>query len=63
LSGTVLRAWWYDPRSGLSQLIGEIRNSGDATFLPPGGEPAPGNDWVLVLDDADRKYGAPGKLS
>jgi len=61
ISGSLLRAWWYDPRTGANQLIGELRNSGAATFLPPGGEPKPGNDWVLVLDDANQGYAAPGQ--
>jgi hypothetical protein len=28
-------------------------------FDPPG-EPGTGNDWVLVLDERDREWGAPG---
>ena len=56
-----LRAWWFDPRTGASHAAGEFRDQGTRSFTPPG-EPARGNDWVLVLDDAARKFRAPGLL-
>ncbi len=72
LTGKVARAYWYDPRKGTSTLIGEFAKTepgdrpadlrrGDITreFTPPAN--GPGNDWVLVLDDAARNYPAPGQ--
>ncbi|MEN9938320.1 MAG: hypothetical protein RLZZ387_4899 [Chloroflexota bacterium] len=56
VSGTTARAWWYDPRTGEASPAGELPASGTHTFAPP----ADGPDWVLVLDDAARGFGAPG---
>ena len=47
-----IRASWCDPRTGSSELVDEFTKQGDREFDPPG-EPAVGNDWVLLLDDAD----------
>ena len=58
LSGPTLRVWWYDPRQGTALDAGEISLSGSREFTPP--SRGPGNDWVLVLDDAARNYPAPG---
>lgn len=54
-----VRAWWFDPRSGKATKIGEFSNAGQHEFLPP--NPGEELDWVLVLDDASRKYPAPGQ--
>jgi hypothetical protein len=43
------RASWYNPRNGSVKKIGKYRNGGTRQFDPPG-EPAPGNDRVLILD-------------
>jgi hypothetical protein len=59
ISGKQVRAWWYDPRSGSARQIGVFANKGVLAFTPPG-SPEPGNDWVLVLDDAGKKFSAPG---
>ena len=58
LSGDALDAWWYDPRTGVAERI-------SGAFSPADGEheftcPLGGPDWVLVLDDASRGFGAPG---
>lgn len=50
-TGKQVRAHWYSPRDGQSVTIGTFNNTGQHRFDPPG-ETAPGNDWVLVLDDA-----------
>lgn len=59
IRGEAVRAWWYDPRSGDAAVIGTFANSGIQRFIPPG-TPAPGNDWVLVLDDAAQNFTIPG---
>lgn len=68
--GEYIRCWWYDPRTGEATLIDErprtATNDRDRgrddiamEFTPPSS--GPGNDWVLVIDDASRGYPAPGK--
>jgi hypothetical protein len=59
LSGKTIRGWWYDPRQGTATAIGEFEKTGFKDFTPPSS--GPGNDWVLVLDDASKNYPAPGK--
>jgi hypothetical protein len=58
VSGAKVRAWWYDPRTGKATLIGEFDGSGERKFAPP--TSGNGQDWVLVVDDASKGYGAPG---
>jgi hypothetical protein len=71
VSGTSYKAWWYDPRNGTATLIGEFprTESGDREsdvhrgdisreFTPP--TSGPGQDWVLVLDDAAKNFPPPG---
>jgi hypothetical protein len=60
ISGKQARAWWYDPRNGSATEIGIFENKGERAFEPPG-DAAPGNDWVLVLDDTEASFNAPGK--
>lgn len=61
LSGERVKAWWYSPRDGSTQAIGEFPNTGVRQFKPPG-SPAAGNDWVLVLDDAQQSFSDPGDV-
>lgn len=60
-TGARLTATWFDPRTGETSPAGSHPGLGSVTVNPPG-EPAPGNDWVLVLDDATRNFKAPGTL-
>jgi hypothetical protein len=58
LSGNTVSAWWFDPRRGTARRIGSFERNGEREFVPPSeGED---HDWVLVLDDASRKFDAPG---
>lgn len=59
ISGERARAWWYDPRTGAATQIGDYPAEGQRSFIPPDGGP----DWVLVLDDVARDFGAPGEGS
>jgi hypothetical protein len=61
ISGDKVKAWWFDPRTGEAKLIDTCPNSGMQEFDPPG-EPARGNDWVLVLDDANKQFSEPGTV-
>lgn len=49
IEGQRVKAAWFDPRTGEEAGIGIFANEGVLTFDPPG-EPAEGNDWVLLLD-------------
>ena len=60
LSGSRVKAWWFNPRDGSVQAIGEFSNVGERTFTPP--NPGEMLDWVLVLDDAAKNYPQPGTL-
>ncbi len=70
VSGAKARAWWFNPRDGLAvdsegraakAPFAELPTAGAAAFAPPSsGE---GQDWVLVLDDDARGFGAPGSRS
>jgi hypothetical protein len=58
LSGSRIKATWFNPRDGTTRSIGEFSNTGERTFTPP--DPGELLDWVLVLDDASKNYPAPG---
>lgn len=59
IKGRTVKAWWYNPRDGKAKVIGTFPNHGVREFTPPdAGEML---DWVLVLDDAAKKYPPPGK--
>ncbi len=57
ISGMVLRAAWFDPRSGKVETAGLVDNAGIRLFTPP--RSGYGQDWVLILDDNARGYGLP----
>ena len=59
LSGKKMNAWWFDPRSGDSVLIGELKKTNQHTFKTPDAE----KDWVLVVDDASKDFPAPGEYT
>jgi hypothetical protein len=64
LAGAQLAAWWYDPRAGTATPAGSfpkpgsLDKTGTREFTPPSS--GIGHDWVLVLDDAAKKYPPPG---
>lgn len=58
LKGKSVRAWWFNPRNGQAQLIGEFIRRGEKTFTPPKGD-SPVEDWVLVLDEVGKRYRSP----
>lgn len=60
IQGKKVTAWWYSPRNGQVQKIGRFPNEGTRRFIPPG--PGENFDWVLVLDDAGRKFPKPGEI-
>ena len=60
ISGGKVKAWWFDPRTGKAKAIGEFPATGEKEFQTP--TPGENLDWVLVLDDASKRFGAPGKM-
>lgn len=56
ISGKTITATWYDPRTGKTQSAGTFNNQQPQQFTPP--SKGYGHDWVLVLDDASRRYAA-----
>ena len=59
ITGPKVKAWWFNPRDGKATPIGTFANKGEREFTSPDyGEQI---DWVLVLDDAAKKYPPPGK--
>lgn len=58
LEGKRVRASWFDPRTGKSSDADQFRREGEREFTPPG-QPGPGNDWVLVLENPGRQAGRP----
>lgn len=60
LSGTALRGWWFDPRTGDPIDAGSVPREPSVQFFPPETGADAGRDWVLVVDDAARDFGPPG---
>jgi len=58
LTGSLVEASWFDPRSGRSIWLGQFPVRGTRSFLPPGED-----DWVLVLDDSAKHYQPVGHAS
>jgi hypothetical protein len=49
--------FWYDVRTGKSIAGKGLSGNGIQSLTPP----KEGTDWVLVIDDASKKFEAPGK--
>src|SRR4051812_37968836 len=56
--GPKVQAWWYNPRDGAAAEAGTFDTSETREFTCP--SEGFGSDWVLVLDDAAKKFGKPG---
>ncbi len=56
VGGPNVDSWWYNPRDGSSTYIGRVGNPGTRQFIPP----STGTDWILVMDNVAKGYGAPG---
>jgi chitodextrinase len=55
ISDTSAQAWWFNPQTAATTLIGSFPTTGSQSFTPPDQ-----NDWVLVIDAASAKLPAPG---
>jgi hypothetical protein len=56
LKAKELRAWWFDPRTGIGTLIDSKLSTSAQEFRSP----SYGPDWVLVVEDANAGYAPPG---
>jgi len=57
ISGSTKNSWWYNPTNGEAIRNKPVKTTAKHNFIPP----QTGKDWVLVIDDASRKFKAPGK--
>jgi Protein of unknown function (DUF4038)/Putative collagen-binding domain of a collagenase len=55
ISASSAKAWWFNPQTAATTLIGTYPTSGTQNFTPPDQ-----NDWVLVIDAASANLPAPG---
>lgn len=58
LKATKLREIWFDPRYGVSYVVHVHGTHGFQTYTPP--TSGRGQDWVLIIEDAARKWPVPG---
>ncbi|MEO6639188.1 MAG: glycoside hydrolase family 140 protein [Ginsengibacter sp.] len=56
IKGATLHAYWFNPRNGKTTEFGNITNKEDKKFTPS--TSGYGQDWILVLDDAEKYKGA-----
>lgn len=61
LAAPTLRAWWWDPRTGIAKAAGEVPREARREFTPP--RTGVSIDWVLVLDDPAQDFPEPGTAS
>lgn len=60
ITGKKVNVWWFNPRNGESLFVGIFDKSSLMKFIAPScGRTF---DWVLVIDDAEANFNAPGKL-
>ncbi len=56
ITGATKNIWWFDVRTGKAIEAKSVKGNGTNSFTPP----KEGKDWVLVIDDASKKFGVPG---
>ena len=57
IRGEKLTGWWFNPRTRQAQKIGKVERAQTVNFISP--TPGEELDWVLVIDDASKKYRKP----
>jgi hypothetical protein len=58
--GDKTHAFWFDPHTGKAAPLGVFPAGRETTWTPPSS--GRGHNWVLVLDDATRRFPAPGQV-
>jgi hypothetical protein len=59
IKATDLKAIWYDTRYGIGHSVHSGNTFAIQTYTPP--MSGRGNDWILILEDADLNYPVPGR--
>jgi Putative collagen-binding domain of a collagenase len=59
ITGKEISTYWYNPRNGEVTMLGKSPKKLQQEFTPP--TSGYGQDWVLVIDDASKKFKLPGK--
>lgn len=59
VNGKNITAWWYNPKTGKAQKIGTFKKKEKMTFTPS--TLGFGNDWVLVVENAAKRFKNPAK--
>jgi hypothetical protein len=59
ISGVKTNEIWFDPRYGNSYPIHSPETKGIQSFTPP--TSGRGNDWVLIIENAELNFPAPGR--
>jgi hypothetical protein len=54
IEGKILNVYWFNPRNGSIKKEIAIVNKGSKLYNPP--TTGYGQDWVLILDDTEKKY-------
>ncbi len=57
ISGKEIQAHWYNPRNGEVKEVGKFPKQAQQEFTPP--TSGYGHDWVLIIDDASKKFPIP----
>ncbi len=57
ISGKEIQATWYNPRNGETKEVGKFTKKAQQEFVPP--TSGYGQDWVLIIDDASKKFVIP----
>jgi hypothetical protein len=52
-----IKTIWFDPRYGIAHPAHTANTAGIQTYTPPTN--GRGNDWILILEDAERNYSLP----
>lgn len=61
LIGNVFRGWWFDPRTGRAEKIGDNLKGKTLEFTPP--SRGVDCDWVLILDSVEKDFPPPGEVA
>jgi hypothetical protein len=61
MAKTIRTAWWFNPRTGQAEKLADFDRGQTPDFDPPG-DPARGSDWLLIIDNPDKKFPPPGTV-
>ncbi len=56
MTGSKGKAWWFNPRDGKANAIGDVPRNAEQKYSPP--TQGEGQDWVLVIADSNLAFPA-----